>query len=111
MRARRRQEGRAARVAAVAAEGSATTATSAATRATRRDFALGKSERRVYVKIAQHCAQLDYLLPPEYTTAFACCLDDAARSSWDDVRAVVKEELGAEPDEAAPSAADRRGAV
>ena len=87
--------------AAVAAEGSATTLYQKAhSRNDARLLHLARANGGVYVKIAQHCAQLDYLLPPEYTTAFASCLDDAARSSWDDVRAVVKEELGAEPDEA-----------
>ena len=44
-------------------------------------------------------AQLDYLLPPEFTSRLASCLDDAPRSAWADVRAVVREELGGEPDE------------
>ena len=60
---------------------------------------LARANRGVYLKIAQHCAQLDYLLPKEYTAAFARCLDDAPTSSWEDVRRVVREELGGEPEE------------
>ena len=60
-------------------------------------LALARANGGVYVKIAQHCAQLDYLLPEAYTAAFAKCLDDAPRSSWADVCAVVREELGGAP--------------
>jgi len=49
----------------------------------------------VYVKVAQHLSQLDYLLPPAYLEVFQSCLDDAPRSSYIDVRAVVQEEFNA----------------
>lgn len=54
---------------------------------------------QVYIKLAQHLSQMDYLLPDEYTHTLRSCLDDAPRSSWEDVRETVREELGKYPEE------------
>ena len=59
---------------------------------------MARANAGCYIKIAQHAAQLDYLLPQEYTEAFATCLDDCPRSSFADVAAVIEEELGAPVD-------------
>lgn len=55
-------------------------------------LALARANGGAYLKIAQHAAQLDYLLPPAYIDAFESCLDDAPRSSYAQVRSVLREE-------------------
>jgi hypothetical protein len=59
---------------------------------------LCKTHRGVYIKLAQHLSQMDYLLPRAYTKAFAAMLDDAPQSEYSAVRNTVKEELGAFPE-------------
>ena len=59
---------------------------------------LCKTNRGVYIKLAQHLSQLDYLLPRAYTNAFATMLDDAPQSDYSAVRKTVKEELGSYPE-------------
>ncbi|KAJ8609042.1 hypothetical protein CTAYLR_008712 [Chrysophaeum taylorii] len=46
----------------------------------------------VYLKIAQHAAQLDYLIPKEYIAHFEKCLDDSPTSSYANVERVLREE-------------------
>ena len=53
----------------------------------------------VYIKVGQHLANLDLLLPEEYIQTLASLFDDAPVSSYEDVCSVVKEELGASPEE------------
>ena len=60
---------------------------------------LARTNKGVYIKLAQHLAQLDYLLPDEYTRTLRGCFDDAPRSSYVQVRQVVTEELGVAPEE------------
>ena len=50
-----------------------------------------------YLKVAQHLSQLDYMLPDEYIQCFTTCLDDAPRSSFGDVAAVLEEDFGGVP--------------
>jgi aarF domain-containing kinase len=63
-------------------------------RSAERLLALARRNRGVYLKLAQHLSQLDYLLPDEYTDTLRVCLDDAPQSSLADVAATVAEELG-----------------
>jgi hypothetical protein len=53
----------------------------------------------VYVKVGQHLANLDLLLPEEYIHTLSSLFDDAPRTTYSDVCRVVKEELGCSPDE------------
>ena len=53
----------------------------------------------VYIKIGQHLANLDYLLPNEYITTLSSLFDDTPQTSYDDVAAVIQEELGVAPNE------------
>ena len=53
----------------------------------------------VYVKVGQHLANLDLLLPEEYINTLSSLFDDAPATTYSDVCAVVKEELGSAPDE------------
>ena len=53
----------------------------------------------VYIKVGQHLANLDLLLPEEYIHTLSSLFDDAPSTSYADVCEVVKEELGVSPDE------------
>eukprot|EP00605_Chrysophyceae_sp_TOSAG23-4_P000886 GSChrysophyteH1.ASY1.ANO1.977.1 assembled CDS len=53
------------------------------------------ANRGVYIKIGQHLAMLDYVLPEQYTATLSSLLAQSPRSSWDDVRAVLREDFGA----------------
>ena len=46
----------------------------------------------IYIKLGQHIAALDYLLPPEYTRKFKILQDAAPQSSMDQVRRVIESE-------------------
>ncbi|GAB5035185.1 abc1 protein at2g40090-like [Nannochloropsis oceanica] len=52
-----------------------------------------------YIKIGQHLSNLDYLLPREVTDTLKVLLNRAPVSSYEDVCAVIKEELGKTPAE------------
>ena len=53
----------------------------------------------VYIKVGQHLANLDYLIPQEYIDVLSSLFNDAPRSTFDDVAAVIQEDLGAPIDE------------
>jgi hypothetical protein len=53
----------------------------------------------VFIKFGQHMAILEHLLPEQYTDAMACMLDQAPRSSYEDVCAVLREDLGGAPEQ------------
>ena len=65
----------------------------------RRLLELCRTNGGVYVKVGQHLANLDLLLPVEYVTTLSSLFDDAPVSSYEDVRRVVMEELGSDPDD------------
>lgn len=48
----------------------------------------------VYIKVGQHLANLDYLIPQEYIEVLSSLFDDAPQSSFDDVCSVIEEDLG-----------------
>mmetsp|Transcript_25792 Transcript_25792/g.81814 ORF Transcript_25792/g.81814 Transcript_25792/m.81814 type:complete len:349 (-) Transcript_25792:590-1636(-) len=52
----------------------------------------------VYVKLGQHAAQLDYLLPPQYTRTLHRLFEHNRASPYEDVSRVIEEELGAPPE-------------
>mmetsp|Transcript_6892 Transcript_6892/g.14163 ORF Transcript_6892/g.14163 Transcript_6892/m.14163 type:complete len:703 (+) Transcript_6892:297-2405(+) len=52
-----------------------------------------------YIKVGQHLANLDLLLPEEYISTLSSLFDDAPVSTIQDVMQVVKEELGALPED------------
>ena len=53
----------------------------------------------VYIKIGQHLAQMDYLLPRAYTSTLAAMLADAPSSSYQDVVSTITEQLGQPPEQ------------
>ena len=53
----------------------------------------------VYIKVGQHLANLDYILPPEYIEVMSSLFNDAPESNYEDVRAVIEEDLGSSVDE------------
>lgn len=55
---------------------------------------LCRRNRGVYVKLGQHIAAMDYLLPKEYISTFKILQHKAPQSSYREVIRVVKEELG-----------------
>jgi len=68
-------------------------------KAANRLLQLCRENKGVYIKVGQHLANLDYLVPIEYITTLSSLFDDAPETSIDDVRAVVREDLGAYPEE------------
>ena len=60
---------------------------------------LFRANAGVYIKVGQHLANLDLLLPQEYLTRLSSLFDDAPVSSYEDVCTVVKEDLGSFPHE------------
>mmetsp|Transcript_18111 Transcript_18111/g.39132 ORF Transcript_18111/g.39132 Transcript_18111/m.39132 type:complete len:696 (+) Transcript_18111:159-2246(+) len=53
----------------------------------------------VYIKVGQHLANLDLLVPEEYIQTLASLFDNAPVSSYEDVCHVVKQELGSLPEQ------------
>ena len=47
----------------------------------------------VYIKIGQHLANLDYLVPYEYIETLSSLFDEAPRSDYADIRQVIEEDL------------------
>jgi len=60
---------------------------------------LFRANQGVYIKVGQHLANLDLLIPEEYIHTLSSLFDDAPVSSFQDVCQVVKEELGAHPNQ------------
>ena len=84
-------------VEAESAEGSATSRLHE--RNAKRLIGMARTSGGCYLKIAQHLAQLSHLLPPEYVAEASTCLDDCPTSTTEDVRTVILEELGKQPEE------------
>ena len=55
--------------------------------------------RGCYIKLGQHLAMLDHILPREYNETLTSLLANTPRSSIAAVRRVIKEDLGASPEE------------
>jgi hypothetical protein len=53
--------------------------------------------RGIYIKLGQHVAQLEYMLPAQYVTTMAVTTHAAPQDSWETARAVLQEELGSGP--------------
>jgi ABC1 atypical kinase-like domain len=53
----------------------------------------------VYIKVGQHLANLDYLIPQEYITVLSSLFNEAPQSPFEDVAKVIQEDLGAQIDE------------
>ncbi|EDQ86515.1 uncharacterized protein MONBRDRAFT_33784 [Monosiga brevicollis MX1] len=50
----------------------------------------------IYIKLGQHLGLLDYIIPEQYVKAMQVFFDRAPTSSYEDVRRVVQEDLGAD---------------
>jgi hypothetical protein len=59
---------------------------------------LCKKNGGVYIKVGQHLANLDYLIPQEYIDALSTLFDSCPRSDYENVRRVIREDLNAEVD-------------
>ena len=68
-------------------------------RAARRLLKLCQENGGVYIKIGQHLANLDYLIPQEYIETLSELFDGNPATSYEDVREVVREELGSVPEQ------------
>jgi aarF domain-containing kinase len=68
-------------------------------RAASRLLKLCRENGGVYIKVGQHLAQLDYLIPEEYTEVLSSLFDDTPQTDYEDVRQVVREELGKDPED------------
>lgn len=60
---------------------------------------LCRRNQGVYIKVGQHLANLDYLIPTEYIEVLSSLYDDSPQTAIDDVRTVVRQDLGADPEE------------
>ena len=52
----------------------------------------------LYIKLGQHIAMLDYIVPEEYRQELTSLLGQTPQTSWESVRRVVKDELGDYPE-------------
>jgi aarF domain-containing kinase len=68
-------------------------------RAAQRLLDLCHLNRGVYIKVGQHLANLDYLLPVEYIETLSALFDDNPVTDYQDVCKVIEEELGRPPHE------------
>jgi predicted unusual protein kinase regulating ubiquinone biosynthesis (AarF/ABC1/UbiB family) len=50
----------------------------------------------IYIKLGQHLAMLDYIIPVEYQNELTKLLANNLHSSWDEVDTVLKEDIGTE---------------
>ncbi|XP_034849285.1 aarF domain-containing protein kinase 1 isoform X2 [Mirounga leonina] len=65
-------------------------------RSARRLFELCCANRGTFIKVGQHLGALDYLLPEEYTSTLKVLHSQAPQSSIQEVRQVIREDLGQE---------------
>ncbi len=68
-------------------------------RAAKRLLLLCRTNGGCYIKVGQHLANLDHLLPPAYIKILHSLFGDAPVTPYDDVREVIKEELGTYPEQ------------
>jgi len=68
-------------------------------RAASRLLKLCRENGGTYIKVGQHLANLDYLIPPEYIEALSSLFDDAPLTRYEDVREVIMEDLGSYPED------------
>ncbi|XP_076835092.1 aarF domain-containing protein kinase 1 isoform X2 [Brachyhypopomus gauderio] len=54
------------------------------------------ANRGTFIKVGQHLGALDYLLPEEYTSTLKVLHSSAPQSTMDEIRQVVREDLGKE---------------
>jgi len=50
--------------------------------------------RGLYLKVGQHLGMMDYVVPDPYVLAMRSCYDDAPRSTFEDVAAVIQDDFG-----------------
>uniref|UniRef100_A0ABI7XZ35 AarF domain-containing protein kinase 1 n=4 Tax=Felinae TaxID=338152 RepID=A0ABI7XZ35_FELCA len=65
-------------------------------RSARRLCELCCANRGTFIKVGQHLGALDYLLPEEYTSTLKVLHSQAPQSSMQEVRRVIREDLGKE---------------
>ena len=68
-------------------------------KAANRILELCRNNKGVYIKVGQHLAQLDYLIPPEYIDVLSSLFNNAPISSYEEIRNTVYEELGSYPED------------
>jgi aarF domain-containing kinase len=68
-------------------------------RAAHRLLQLCRENGGVYIKVGQHLANLDYLIPQEYIEVLSSLFDEAPQSDYKDVCRVIEEELGGKVNE------------
>lgn len=68
-------------------------------RAANRLLELCRKNGGVYVKVGQHLANLDHIIPPEYVQILSSLFDSAPLTSYDNVCQVIQEDLGMHPEE------------
>ena len=62
----------------------------------RRLLSMCAKNEGVYIKLGQHLAMLDYVVPKEYQEELLTLLDNTPRSSWEDMLSVLVAELGSD---------------
>ena len=68
-------------------------------KAAQRLLKLCRENAGVYIKVGQHLANLDYLIPQEYIDTLSSLFDDTPVSEYKAVRKVIYEDLGSYPED------------
>lgn len=68
-------------------------------KAAKRILELCRKNGGVYIKVGQHLANLDYLIPQEYIEVLSSLFDEAPHSEFNDVCRVVEEDLQGKVDD------------
>ncbi|OEU20369.1 ABC1-domain-containing protein, partial [Fragilariopsis cylindrus CCMP1102] len=68
-------------------------------RSAERLLELCRNNGGVYIKVGQHLANLDYIMPREYIEVLSSLFNDAPQSDINDVHIVIEEDLGCKVEE------------
>lgn len=68
-------------------------------KAANRLLQLCHDNRGVYIKVGQHIANLDYLVPHEYIQVLSALFDNNPRTTYADVRRIIQQDFGKDPSE------------
>jgi hypothetical protein len=98
-RARQRVQRAAERMAALMADPTLSPFHAVHTRCAERLRRMCMANKGVYIKLGQHLAQLDYMLPPEYIISLTSLLDKNPVSSIKSVQRTIAEDFGQNPED------------
>lgn len=65
-------------------------------RAAQRLLKLFQKNGGIYIKLGQHLSALEYILPPEFCAIMSVLQNQAPKSSLEDVKSIIRQDLGCE---------------